>query len=85
MKKWILCIFLMLFAGCMVLPFSGCATKGPALVGGIQDLIELPAGTVIENVVIPNTSGQPQNIKTAKPGMWISLDGWNRVEQTKGT
>lgn len=61
---------------------SGCATKY-ALVGGAEDLITLPSGTVIENVQIAGIPNK-QNVTTQKAGVWISLDGWNRLEQTKG-
>ncbi len=62
---------------------SGCATARPAVVGGVEDMIRMPKGVVINDVSLPTDEGKNYNIITQKDGIWLSLDAWNRVEKGK--
>lgn len=60
---------------------SGCITRPAAVVGGADDLIVVPKGSIIQGVKLPTDEDKTYNIKTPKAGYWISMQGWNRVEK----
>lgn len=60
---------------------SGCATHKAAIVGGVEDMIRIPKGVVINNVSLPTDEGKSYNVITQKDGYWMSLDAWNRIEK----
>lgn len=63
---------------------AGCFTRA-ALVGGADDLIVVPKGSVIQGVALPTDEHKTYNVITPKSGFWISQQGWNRVEKTAGS
>lgn len=62
---------------------SGCASSRPAVVGGVEDMIRIPKGAVINDVPLPTDQGLNYNVITQKDGYWLSLDAWNRIEKGK--
>ena len=62
---------------------SGCASSRPAVVGGVEDMIRIPKGVIINNVALPTDEGKAYNVITQKDGYWLSLDAWNRIEKGK--
>ena len=62
---------------------SGCAHSRPAVVGGVEDMIRIPKGVIINNVALPTDEGKAYNVITQKDGYWLSLDAWNRIEKGK--
>lgn len=62
---------------------SGCAHSRPAVVGGVEDMIRIPKGVIINDVSLPTDEGKTYNVITQKDGYWLSLDAWNRIEKGK--
>ena len=63
----------------------GCAQK-VAVVGGVEDMIILPKGTLIQGVSLPTDEpGKKYNIVTNRSGVWLSLKGWNRASKIEGS
>lgn len=77
-------LFLTVVLVSMVL--SGCAAfNGRAVImGGPDDLLTLPKGTVIQGVKLPTADGQPHDVITPRGGFWVSARGWNRIENDLG-
>jgi hypothetical protein len=65
---------------------SGCAKGGKiALVGGIEDYIVIPQGTVLKQVPLGIADDNPAvDIVTQKSGVWMSLDARNRALSVRG-
>ena len=63
------------------LSLSGCAMlRGPVEPGGVNDWIELPAGSVITGVALPTDEpNKKYNIITTKPGAFVTLDMLDRM------
>ena len=63
---------------------SGCSTTpNPTVPCGIGDYIEMPVGSIVNNIPLPTTEAKNYDIKVPKNGMWISLDCYNRLEKVK--
>lgn len=60
---------------------SGCAHSRPPVVGGVEDMIRIPKGVLINDVSLPTDEGKTYNVITQKDGYWLSLDAWNRIEK----
>ena len=48
---------------------------------GLKDYIEISSGSVITGVDLPTDEKKKHNVVTEKNGMWISLEGFNRVQK----
>ena len=72
--------FLMALTTAIIL--SGCAPR-VAIIGGTEDMIQVPAGAVIQNVPIPTTEKKSYDLVTQKDGYWVSKDAINRYKKAK--
>lgn len=61
---------------------NGCVTKS-ALVGGIDDYVEIPKGTKIIGLHLDPIGPEPVDITTTKNSILISLKGANRILKTE--
>lgn len=61
---------------------SGCAGR-VAVIGGVEDMITVPKGSVIQNVKLPTTEHKAYDIVTEKDGFWVSNDAINRYQKAR--
>ena len=62
---------------------SACA-HSTSQMEGVDNVIDIPAGGIIENVPLPTDENKTYRIVTKKPGRWVSLEAWARYEKMKG-
>lgn len=61
---------------------SGCtASRDSVVVGGVEDYIQIPKSSKIENVPLPTDENKTYTVVTQKNGVWLSLEAWNRIEK----
>lgn len=76
MRLWMLALISMALSGCALLP-----TK-TVMLGGINDIVNVPPGGKVCNVALPTDEpGKTYCIVTTKPMQLVSLDAQNRIEK----
>ena len=66
----------------IAITLSGCAHR-VAVIGGTEDMIQIPAGAIIQNVALPTTEKKSYDVVTPKDGYWVSKDAINRYQKAR--
>ena len=61
---------------------NGCAPR-VAIIGGMEDMLAVPKGSVISGIKVPMLDDQPHSLTVQKDSFLVSKDAVNRYQKAR--